>query len=426
MTVPALPGLGSLRRRLIAWYAATLGCIVLLLGAGLYLAIHSQLSQQLDASLRNATNELQQAARIREMEASGAHGTIVDAVDELHIPDRTLFLFDGRGMLVKPDTASAEVRITAAAARTAGASTRDVEIADGRMLSMHGERFALPSGELMIAVVTADQEELADRYAALIAAFGGAALAAIVLVSVGGYFLVRQSTAPVEHSLASMRRFMADAAHELRTPIAVLRARADVALQDPAPGDTHLAALRGVSAESRRLGRTVDDLLLLAQADAGERVLERERVFLDDLAIDAASSVAALANTAGVTLLVNEFEATPVDGDARLLRELLVILLDNAVKFTPSGGTVHVAIRPDPQPTAVVEDSGPGVEPGQLGMIFDRFYRGDPSRPRSGGAGLGLSIAQWIVHEHRGRLAITNRSEGGARAEVLLPPPTAG
>ena len=413
--------LARLRRRLTFWYAATLSLILLLLGGGLYSVIHSQLAQQLDDSLQNATKELMRAARIREMEAASAHGAVVDAVDELRIPDRTLYLLDSAGTPVSPHTAGPFVRAAAQRAALGKPVSDEVDVGHEHTLSLHAERFKLQSGQTLVAVVVADQVELADRYAELIAAFGGAALAAIVLIAAGGYFLVQKSTAPAERSMAYTRRFMADAAHELRTPIAVLRTKAEVALQEERSPESYATVLRGMGHEAQRLGRVVDDLLMLARADAGERQVERKRFFLDDVVVDAAISVRALAQAAGVTLVVDEFEETAIVGDANLVRELVVVLLDNAAKFTPFGGQVHVRVSPEPQPTLTIVDSGCGIAPEQLPHVFERFYRGDPSRPREGGAGLGLSIAHWVASVHDARLLLTSDPGVGTRATVIFP-----
>ena len=419
--VIAVQPLALLRRRLTFWYAATLGVILLLLGGGLYGVIHSQLASQMDDSLRNATRELVRAARIREMEAVSAQGAVVDAVDELHIPDRSLFLLDSAGTPVKPDSASEWVRGAARRAARGPAVSEEMDAGADHTLSLHAERFRLTSGKTLVAVAVADKVELADRYAALIAAFGGAALAGIVLVAAGGYFLVQKSTAPAERSMAYTRRFMADAAHELRTPIAVLRTKADVALQETRSPEAYTAVLRGMGHEAQRLGRVVDDLLMLARVDAGERPVARARFFLDDVVMDAAISVRTLAQAAGVTLEVNEFEETAVMGDAGLMRELMIVLLDNAVKFTPRDGSVRVRVRPEPQPTVIVEDTGCGITRDQLPHVFERFYRGDPSRPRDGGAGLGLSIAQWIASVHDARITLASEPGVGTRATVTFP-----
>jgi signal transduction histidine kinase len=299
--------------------------------------------------------------------------------------------------------------------------TDEVEIEDGHTLSAHAERFRLKSGRPLVAVAVADQVELSERYAALIAAFGGAALAAIVLVAAGGYFLVQKSTAPAERSMAYTRRFMADAAHELRTPIAVLRTKADVALQEERSVETYATVLAGMASEATRLGRVVDDLMTLARADAGERVVARERFFLDDVVLDAALSMRTLAQAAGVTLTVEEFEETAVVGDPSLVRELVVVLLDNAVKFTPAGKSVHVRVAPAPQPTLTIDDEGSGIPADQLPHVFERFFRGDASRSRGGGAGLGLSIAQWVAETHGAVLLLASREGIGTTATVRFP-----
>ena len=420
-SVLAQQPLALLRRRLTFWYAATLSLILILLGGGLYGVIHSQLAQQLDDSLRAATKELARAARIREMEAASTRGAVVDAVEELRIPDRSLYLLDSTGTPISPRSASPFIRRAARRAAAGAPVSDEVDVGDEHVLSLRAERFKLKSGQTLVALVAADQVELTNRYAELIAAFGGAALAAIVLVAAGGYFLVQKSTAPAERSMAYTRRFMADAAHELRTPIAVLRTRAEVALQEERSPDAYAAILLGMEHEAQRLGRVVDDLLLLARADAGERPVERTRFFLDDTVIDAAQSVRTLAHAAGVQLTVDDFEETPIIGDARLVRELVVVLLDNAVKFTPFGGDVRVRVLSDPQPTLTIVDNGSGIAAEQIPHVFERFYRGDASRARGGGAGLGLSIAQWIASVHDARLLLASEPGNGTRATVTFP-----
>jgi len=232
MNVSLPQPLQQLRRRLTAWYVVTFCGILLLLGGGLFFSIRHQLSTQLDTSLHSATSELARAARIREMEA-GASGRVVDAVEELHIPDRELYLLDTMGKPLTPDTAPAWVRASARAVRGAIPTIAEREQPDEVRLRLRAERFALASGKTLVAVAVADQVELEDRYASLIASFGAAALVAVVLVAFGGSFLVQQSLRPIERSMAHMRRFMADAAHEMRTPLTVIRSRAEVALQQP-------------------------------------------------------------------------------------------------------------------------------------------------------------------------------------------------
>jgi signal transduction histidine kinase len=425
-----LQPLARLRLRLTAWYAATLCGILALLGGGLFLVVRHQLSRQLDASLLEATAELVQAARIREMEARTVQGSVVDAVDELHIPDRRLYLVDVDGRPVKPAVADGWIQNAGRRAARAGRFDAEHTTTAEESLRLHAERFRLSSGAPLVAIVVGNKVELQDRYAALIAAFGGAGLAALLLVAAGGWLLVRKSTAPVEATIEHMRRFMADAAHELRTPLTVLRSRAEVTLQQPREAETYVAALSGIESEARRLGRIVEDLLTLARADTGERPVERRRIYLDDLALDAIQAAQAVAETHGITLEVDEFAEALVEGDAALLRQLVMILLDNAVKFTEPGGRVRIRVGgPTSRPSLVVEDSGIGIPEDQLPHIFERFYRGDPARTRvrpsrSGdGAGLGLSIARWITRVHDADIQVTSAAGRGTRVEVHFPAP---
>jgi signal transduction histidine kinase len=411
-----------LRLRLTIWYVATFGLIILLLGGGLFAVIRYQLSKQLDDSLHSATQELVRAARIREVEAAGARGRVIDAVDELNIPDRTLFLLDPRGNPVKPDTAADWIRSAARRAGSLGQITVERETPAQEILRLHALRFRLASGRTLVAVAVADQIELEDRYADLIAAFAAAAFAALVLVAAGGFLLVRKSTAPIERSMIFMRRFMADAAHELRTPITVLRTRVDVALQQPRDADHYVSALNGVEAEARRLGGIVDSLLVLARADSGERQIERERFFLDDVAIDAAGAARVVARKKGVEVTVEEFEEAPIVGDPALIRQLIMILLDNAVKFTDSGGEVRVRVSlHDGVPTFGVQDTGIGIKREDLSRVFQRFFRGETARSRTDGAGLGLSIARWIAREHGAEISLTSEPGQGTRVVVTFP-----
>jgi len=280
----------------------------------------------------------------------------------------------------------------------------------------------------MVAVAAADQVELEDRYAALIATFGGAAIIALLLVAAGGWLLARRSTLPAERTIAYMRRFMADAAHELRTPLAVLRSRTEIALQQPRERGAYVAALEGIEGDTQRLARIVEDLLTLARADAGERPVERKRVFLDDIALDAATAMRPMAQAKDVSLSVGEFEEAVVIGDAALLGQLVMILLDNAVKFTPAGGTVRLTVQSaQGRATLAVHDTGTGIGADQIGRVFERFYRGDPARTHHasdgarGGAGLGLAIAQWIAESHGARVVLDSAPGDGTRASVTFP-----
>ena len=177
--------------------------------------------------------------------------------------------------------------------------------------------------------------------------------------------------------------------------------------------------LEDITAEVNQLSTLVDDLLLLARSDSGAVELDRLPLDLGDVAGEAASTLAQPAADKSVRIVVDP-EPAPVTGDPVRLRQLVAILVDNAIRHSPSGGEGRVAVRDDGRTAALsVEDQGPGVRPEDLPRVFDRFWRA-PGAP-AGGTGLGLAIAQWIVERHGGRIDVANRPEGGARFDVQLP-----
>lgn len=423
-SVPLAPlePLDRLRRRLTGWYVATVGATLLVLGAGLFVAVARGIGAALDASLDRAVAVLTGA-----LVAAPAGTDPAAVLRAVRIPDRSLYLLDGDGRLLAPDTASRWVREAAAVTVQGGVGTRRASIGGEHTLQVRAAR-ATAHGRRYVVVAAADTEELEDAYTGVIAAFAAAALAALGLVAGGGAWLARKSTAPVAASVAHLRRFLADAAHELRTPVAVMRARADVTLAHGRDAATYAAAVRELRAETERLARILDDLFTLARAEAGERPIERRRVFLDDVALDAADAARALGAPCGVVVDVTAFDEAVVVGDAALIRQLLMTVLDNAVKYTPSGGRVTVAVAVSAgRPTVVVEDTGIGIPPAALPHVFERFYRADSARGRlpggdAGGAGLGLAIARWIAEQHGADLTIAARPGGGTRVQVQFPP----
>ena len=418
--------LTRVRWRLTGWYVGILLSIVGVLGGGLYLAIRQRFSQQLDASLRSATAALIHAARIRAAEQAAPTGVVADAVDELRIPDRSLYLFTAGATPVRPAAAPSWIREAASEAEQVGTAARDFETPEDHIVRLHAERFVGADGRPYVAVAVADRLELEDEYASLIRAFIAAALIALVLVAGGGYVLVRQATAPIERTMERMRRFMADAAHELRTPVTILRTRAEVAAGQARDPARDAATLGAIEHEAARIGSIVGDLLTLARADAGERPVAREVLYLDDAAAGAVEGIQAVAGQKGVRLEVGAFEEARITGDPALIRQLLLIVLDNAVKFTPPGGRVDVAVSAHDGPggggaTLVVSDTGIGIPADQLPHVFERFYRGDPARHEADGAGLGLAIAQWIAEAHGARIDIGSPAGTGTRVTIVFP-----
>ena len=422
--------LDRLRWRLTAWYAATFLVILALLGVGMFAAITRRFDYELDRSLEEATRELVRVALTRDLADASHNASLFDRRRDPGIPGRALFITDSLG--APSDTTFDPWLRSLAADAVRLQSSMAVKTEGDRILRAHARAFRLADGRTRVAIAVADEIELEDHYASLIAAFGGSALVAVLLVALGGWLLSRKSTAPVEAAFSHMRRFMADAAHELRTPLSVVRARAEVALQRARGPDEYTEALRGIEQESTRLSKLVEDLLMLARADAGERKIERRRVFLDDVTLDAAEAARVIAERKSVRLEVADFEEAPVSADPDLLRQLVMILLDNAVKFTPPGGVVRVQVLARGSVAElIVTDTGIGIPRDQIPHVFERFYRGDPSRTRgassstngSGGVGLGLSIAEWIAMEHEGTIGVESSPGEGTCVTVRFTSP---
>lgn len=409
--------LDRLRLRLTMWYVATFAAILTVVGAALFLAVSHSVGVKLNRSLVRAANEVARTAA-----ANAAPDSSMPRTRDLRIPDRMLYVFDARGRVVEPETASVWVSTAARDALHHGSASLEADIGHEHTLRVHATRFVRAQGDTLVAVAAADTEELEDEFWSLITLFVSSVVAALVAVAIGGYLLARKSTQPVEQSFEQMRRFMADAAHELRTPVSFLRAHAEVALQRPRTADDYADALREIAGETDRLGRIVNDLFTLARAESGERTVSRERFFLDDVALEAAHEVRTAATLRGVKVDVTDFEETPVEGDPTLTRQLLTIVLDNAIKYTGTGGRVTIGIRGDTErATLVIEDTGIGIPEAALPNVFDRFYRTESARQRAEGAGLGLSIARWIADAQHADLRISSKLGSGTRVQLSFP-----
>jgi signal transduction histidine kinase len=237
----------------------------------------------------------------------------------------------------------------------------------------------------------------------------------------------RRALVPIRDSLASQRvalqrqrEFAADASHELRTPLTVIRASVEhLRRHADEPVAAVGEALEDIDAEVTHLTAMVGDLLLLARSDSGAISLERVPVELDDVATEAATSLRGPAEARAVRLVVDP-EPAPALGDPVRLRQLVTVLIDNAIRHSPPGGEVRIEVRRSGDLLHLsVNDQGRGIRSEDLPRIFDRFWRA--SDAPTGGTGLGLAIAKWIADRHDGRIVASNREGGGARFDLELP-----
>ena len=281
-----------------------------------------------------------------------------------------------------------------------------------RPITQSGVTYVLQVGQ----DITAERQTVGT----LIKVLAVAGLLAILAALAAGALIARRALVPIRDALRRQREFAADASHELRTPLAVVRASAEhlARHRDKAVGEVG-SAVDDITAEVDHLTALVEDLLLLARSDSGAVELAREPLDLADVAADATGALAGLAAASEVRIALDPVP-TEVVGDPARLRQLVMILVDNAIRHGPIGGTVGVTVRTEGREAVLtVDDDGPGIPQHDRERIFDRFWRGSDARP--GGTGLGLAIGAWVVEGHSGSIAAEERAGGGSRFVVRLP-----
>jgi heavy metal sensor kinase len=233
--------------------------------------------------------------------------------------------------------------------------------------------------------------------------------------------------ARLEGAFEQLRRFTADASHELRTPLTAIRSVGEVALQTPKSATEYRDVIGSMLEETDRLTRLVDSLLTLSRADAGHVHVDRAEISLLGLAQEASSLVEVLAEEKRQRISVQGDSTLVVSGDRLILRQALINLIDNAIKYSPTGVEIGVQVHQGKDSQVIVEviDQGLGVSQEHQSRIFDRFYRVDKARSREwGGAGLGLAIARWAVEAHGGQIVVESAEGVGSTFRVTLPSST--
>ncbi|WP_291158499.1 sensor histidine kinase [Gemmatimonas sp. UBA7669] len=469
-TVPERVGLRSrIRTRFTLLYAATVLLLLLVAATVTRQALRATLQQEFDESVRASAALVSQFFRTEIAEYRSIEATLTHISGELVFEDRAMHIrrpddsHFGDSVSMPRGTVSRMARGQLSAPVRAVRFPLDKDLAPGWDVEVHASLanlhallrridrwfgFGIPALVGVAAMVgwwltgrtLRPVGQMADA-AARIAPVSGERLPLAnpgdELGRLGERFnaLLDQ----LDGALVQQRAFLADAAHELRTPIARMRARVEVAQLAAAGGLTtaspasHEDTLRALEAELRVVSQHLDELMQLAQADAAgdDAPLRREHLFLDDLVSDEVPRWRPQAEQAGLRLDMETPEEAPVQGDAVLLRRLLGVLLDNALRYAApqdaqaeeATGRVRVKVAAhDTQVELLVEDSGPGIAPAERERVFDRFFRGeDARRRRADGSGLGLAIAAWVVQRHRGSIRIEDSPLGGAAFRVTLP-----
>jgi signal transduction histidine kinase len=463
----SLPRRRSIRTRLALIYTGLLTAALIAFGGGVFLIMRQELQQSFDVSLlANAEH------------AGGAFAQDIDADGELRAPGRLVAQFastggrvvvlDPRGAVLAdsaPDDGPGLPIVPEDLADADGHAHAVREIAvDDDVLRLTVEPVVASDGRRVGYVAWADSTRpLRDLLATVSGALLVGGIIVIGLALGGGLVLARRALAPVadvtetaraislsgdfaarvegaqrgdevgelagafnemlealEHNHQTLQRFLGDASHQLRTPLTTIRANLDLAQRPGLPDVERQAILADARDEAERMGRLIGDLLALARAESGARI-EFAPVELDALLVESVQRERQAAPH--VRMSVSSVEPAVVDGDRDRLRDLFGILLDNAARYTPAGGSVVVALDVrDGRAVVHVEDTGIGFDEADRDRLFERLYRGTRAREmRPSGTGLGLAIARWIVESHGGAIDLTGREAGGTVATVTLP-----
>ncbi|MGQ9550058.1 MAG: sensor histidine kinase [Roseiflexus sp.] len=338
------------------------------------------------------------------------------AVLPLDSSGRLLFNPNNLDLPLNPD----QEAFQAALAR--GSDLRTITLDDGRRARLLTYRLPRPDGPAALQLMRelSDQEHVLRQLLVGLITLG---TGSVVLVGVMSWRLAGQALRPAQEAWERQQRFIASASHELRAPLTLIRASAEVALRNLS-SDEHdqRALLHDVLAESDHMRHLVDDLLTLTRLDSGQLTLTKETVDLNTLLSSIQRQVARLGEQRGVVVELTEVDGL-VQADTERLQQVLLIVLDNALRYTPAGGRITMAARMlDRMVQIRVTDTGSGIAPEHLPHIFERFYRADSARGReNGNAGLGLSIAKGLMEAMEGRISVDSTVGVGTTVVLSLP-----
>jgi two-component system sensor histidine kinase CiaH len=422
--------LRRVRIRLVAWSAGLTMLVMLALGTTVYIVIHTSLTG-------SAVDTLERRLDAAEELVTSLPPDRFPRRPDLGFPDvgipfgapafggtasgTVTLIVDQGGRLFGPLQSGLEGLPIAASIQAAQANGEDLResILNGTPVRVLSRRVSVNNQQLVIQIVQDRAAE--ERTLSLLIAVLGVGGAAAVALAIGlGFIYAGRALVPIRASLRHQRDFAADASHELRTPLTVIGLNVCELRREPERSLSEVAdVVDDIESEVGQLTTLVEELLLLARSDSGAVEIRREPM---DLSGVVAETLPRLGDLAAARNVIVSLDSAPAGlrGDPERLAQLVTILTDNAIRLSPAGGTVHVAVgAANGRARLAVEDVGPGIRPEDLPRLFDRFWRAPDAPP--GGVGLGLSIAAWIVQQHRGHITAENRPGGGARFEVSLP-----
>jgi heavy metal sensor kinase len=461
----------SIGLRLTLWYLAIFALGQFAFGAGMWLVLHHHLVSLVDENLQHQTEDLQSFLMMQKKTADVSK--FREEVTEAYAPEHA-----GEYLAIST-SAGDPVYISdflkkagfAPSVSPSGIDSTTAFVFEDRVLGKKHLRFLRSSvnthGLIFVVAMGASTKEVRETLRAFRNYLMLFAPLVLLISSAGGHWLSRRALAPVDaltrtarnvsgHNLSSRlekldtgdelqrlsdtlnemldriekvflrtTQFTADASHELRTPISLMRTEAEVALRRDREADSYREALQHILKEAERTSALIEDLLVLARADSGREILKQQPLELGEFLRDCIKDWGPLAVRGGHDLKLHSRDASSlwVVADESLFRRVLTILLDNAVKYTPAPGVIDVILEErDGCAVVSVNDTGIGIPPEERSKIFDRFYRVDKARGRAtGGAGLGLAIARWIVECHGGSITVESAANKGSRFSVQMP-----
>ena len=436
----------SIRFRLTAWYALALAVALGLFGSLIWLFMRQQLYREIDnalavraarfeAYLGREAAEVSSADQLRdELEEFSQGLPAADVVDltgslgfTFHYPPPTgparrrrlriaerAFVADGETFQLRLSTSVEDARHTLELLQALLLGLMPVAIAISCLAGVWLSRRALkPVDEVTQAARSIGIDNLSERLPV-----PGTGDELQRLTETWNEMLGR-----LDAAVSTLSQFAADASHELRTPLAVIRTSAELALRRGRSPEEYRESLRGIEAEAERMSQLVENLLFLARSEAGPAEIAKEPVGLGGLVESAVREMRALAESRGVRLRAEVLDEVFISGNRPALARLLLVLIDNAIKYSPRGSDVVVKLTAHDPPAISVRDSGPGIAAADLPHIFKRFYRADPARTTASdqaGFGLGLAIAETIVAAHDGSIEVETAPGAGANFRVLF------